>query len=315
MTDHRLEPFSDVLVQHIATQSGIAPLIILVHAGTASLTRLGALPADAPDEAYDEAVARHLNRLEALTLQQRLEYHRRVDVTVDAPFLADVLVEQSPEDAAIAERMAATDFGDRLAAEGHPVVAMDEDGQIREYDPAELTSHPPQVDVLLADKALEAAAARHAAASLGPWTRARDVIIDGHGQPVALTGFAAFPARDVQPWHRRDADFIAHAWEDVRGLLAEVRRLRSRLAASQPGTATSRRRVHHRVTKEELAAVREELARLEERYGYPTERASEVPEFQLPDGGGADCDNPVLVRWMGLDARYSAMLAADGESE
>lgn len=67
---------------------------------------------------------------------------------------------------------------------------------------------------------------RHRSASGGPWSRDRDTILDGFGHPVAIMGFTAFPARDPQPWHGRDADFIAHAWDDIRRLLHEVERLR-----------------------------------------------------------------------------------------
>jgi hypothetical protein len=78
---------------------------------------------------------------------------------------------------------------------------------------------------VLGPAALGAITRRHAAASTGPWTRVGDVLLDGFGQPVALVGHHAFPARDSQPWHRADADFMTNAWADIGTLLAELARL------------------------------------------------------------------------------------------
>jgi hypothetical protein len=84
----------------------------------------------------------------------------------------------------------------------------------------------------LAADELEDVAIRHQTASPGPWTRAGDVIVDAYTHPVALTGHTAFPARDPQVWHRKDAEFIAQAWEDVGRLLTEVRRLRAEFGSN-----------------------------------------------------------------------------------
>lgn len=196
-----LEPFSHILVEAIEAGSGIKPIIILIHKGRASFTRLG-LVRDGSTTGFNQAVERHLDRLANLTVEQRLAYHAAVDVTVDAPFLAT--------------RLAETDFGYALAAEGQPVVALDENGAIREYTGDETD--------------LEGIRTRHLAASPGPWSRSRDTIVDAFGHPVALVGYAAFPGRDPQVWHAADAELLTHAWADIRALLAEVSRLRDRLA-------------------------------------------------------------------------------------
>lgn len=80
---------------------------------------------------------------------------------------------------------------------------------------------------------LDAVRARRDAASPGPWSLDGDTIHDAHGQPVALTGRSAFPARDPQPWHRGDAQFITHARGDVDALLTEVDRLRAAVVAKE----------------------------------------------------------------------------------
>jgi hypothetical protein len=165
-------------------------------------------------------------------------------------------------EAAISERLASTHFGAMLAAEGEPVVAWNDDGEIRTLhedgvvtllreafdDPTDETRRVAELAVTtlqrrlaslrrefaspLADDDLEAAAARHRAASPGPWTDDSGVVRDSYGQDVALTGYTAFPGRDLQPWHRADAEFIVSAWSDVERLLTEVRRLRAHVEGS-----------------------------------------------------------------------------------
>lgn len=169
---------------------------------------------------------------------------------------------EAPVEAAIAERLASTHFGAMLAAEGEPVVAWNEEGEIRTLhedgvltllreafdDPTHETRRVAELAVTalqrrltslrrrfaspLPDDDLDAVAARHRAASPGPWTNERGVVRDSYGQDVALTGYAAFPGRDPQPWHRADTEFIANAWSDVGRLLAEVRGLRAHLEGS-----------------------------------------------------------------------------------
>ncbi|WP_435771380.1 hypothetical protein [Nocardioides sp. SYSU DS0651] len=373
--ERRLEPFSHILVQAIATHSGIAPLVVLVHEGTASLTRLGVLPVGGADEDFNDAVNRHIGRLAQLTVSQRIEYHQQVDITKDAPFLVQTLAEQAPADS-IVERLASTDFAAELAAEGQPAVYLDDDGNIRHHNHLvehlllEAFENPTEENKATAERAvaglqrrldqlrrqvdaplpesevgdpLEDIYIRHHVAAPGPWTINRGTISDSLGRPFAVTGFAAFPARD--PWivDGKTADFITHSWEDVAVLLREVRHLSARVgyleaalesaqacgAAAEAGPnelgtrlddpetgrSRPRRRVRWRVTREELDDVRSQLAGFEERYGYPTARLDEVPEFQLPDGAGVDCDHPDLVTWAGLEARYSSMLADEEGAE
>lgn len=72
-------------------------------------------------------------------------------------------------------------------------------------------------------------AAREAAATPGPWRQRSDagIVTDADGQPLAVFGTSG-------P-HCADAEFIAHAPEDVRWLLAEVKRLTGRLNAVEGG--------------------------------------------------------------------------------
>lgn len=260
--ERRLEPFSHILVQAIATPSGIAPLVVLVHEGIASMTRLSVLPVGGSDEDFNAAVNRHLDLLEQLPLPVRVEYHEHVDITADAPFLVQVLAEQTPVVVAIADRLANTDFAAELAAEGQPVVHLDDDGKIRHHNHAvehlllEAFENPTEENKAAAERAvaglqrrldqlrrqvdaplpesedgdpLEDIYIRHHVAAPGPWTINRGTISDSLGRPFAVTGFAAFPERD--PWivDGKTADFITHSWEDIAVLLREVRRLSARV--------------------------------------------------------------------------------------
>lgn len=77
---------------------------------------------------------------------------------------------------------------------------------------------------------LEPIKKRAAAASPGPWSHigqalGDDAVIDADGNPVA-TASTVYP-ECVVPLDGADADFIAHAREDVPALIAENERLRN----------------------------------------------------------------------------------------
>lgn len=81
----------------------------------------------------------------------------------------------------------------------------------------------------MADDRLTEIAARAAAATPGPWLQRPDagIVADADDHPLAVFGTSG-------P-HCADAKFVAHAREDVRWLLAEVKRLTGRLNAVEGG--------------------------------------------------------------------------------
>lgn len=78
----------------------------------------------------------------------------------------------------------------------------------------------------MTDEELDAIAARADAATAGPWFPDYDPRDDGADQVVTERLTIAFMATP-KVRHERDAEFIAHAREDVPRLVAEVRRLRA----------------------------------------------------------------------------------------
>ncbi|MFF7411566.1 hypothetical protein [Streptomyces lydicus] len=81
----------------------------------------------------------------------------------------------------------------------------------------------------MSDDRLTEIAARVAAATPGPWLQRSDagIVTDAEDHPLAVFGTSG-------P-HCVDAEFTAHAPEDVRWLLAEVKRLTGRLNAVEGG--------------------------------------------------------------------------------
>jgi hypothetical protein len=75
-------------------------------------------------------------------------------------------------------------------------------------------------------------AARHAAASPGPWRHERRdfaprIVYPASGYSIPAHSYSTNP---------EDAVFIAHAWQDVWTLLDEVERLRTAVQALEIGT-------------------------------------------------------------------------------
>jgi hypothetical protein len=75
-------------------------------------------------------------------------------------------------------------------------------------------------------------AARHAAASPGPWRYERH---DWSPQ-IVHPADDRFPTAHCYGTNPADAEFIVHAWEDVRTLLDEVARLRVAVLALETGS-------------------------------------------------------------------------------
>ena len=144
---------------------------------------------------------------------------------------------------------------------------------------------------------LDAIKAREAAATKGPWTlrfHVRSSDPNEHDEWIvvfeALTGSSW--ADDSTLMDRPDAQFIAHARQDIPALLAEVNRLRSALSSRAPETDTQQQltaeRLAHEETLRRLAAisnVHETAAKaLASRASAPTEEGPKV--WVTLDGDG-----------------------------
>ena len=88
----------------------------------------------------------------------------------------------------------------------------------------------------LTDKYLSEIEARAKAATPGPWQYHRTWQDDRHRAMYVMHGYTGRASKHDNPWiadladdNNEDAEFIAHAREDIPALLAEIRRLQAEL--------------------------------------------------------------------------------------
>jgi hypothetical protein len=88
------------------------------------------------------------------------------------------------------------------------------------------------MDGFMTDDELARIAVRHAAASPGPWRYERH---DWSPQ-IVHSADDRFPVAHCYGTNPADAEFIVHAWRDVRTLLGEVERLKVAVQALETET-------------------------------------------------------------------------------